>query len=78
MLCQKANPYNARINLNGKSKIPPTILNINSIVKPKILNGIKIIQANINKKKSTIANGQHITKRIHRSRNAIIVFILKV
>jgi len=64
--------------LNGNNRIAPTSLKITSRVKPMILKGISIIHAKINKKKSPIANGQHRTKRIHQSNNAIIVFMKAV
>lgn len=48
------------------------------MVNPNILNGIKIIHAKINKKKSTIANGQHNTNRIHHSKIAIMDFIQNI
>jgi len=63
------------ITLNGNSRIPPTILKITSMVNPRILNGIRMIHAKINKKNSIMASGQHITNRMHKSKKAIIVFI---
>lgn len=63
------------ITLNGKSKIPPTILNITSIVKPSILKGMRMTQANRNRKNTIIARGQHITNRMQRSKKAITVFM---
>jgi len=45
------------------------------MVKPRILNGMSMIQAMIKRKNSTMASGQHRTKSIHHNNNAIRVFI---
>lgn len=68
-------PYIARIILNGKSSMPPTILKTSSSVNPTILNGNRISQISGNNNSTTNAIGQHITKRIHqriKPRNVLI------
>jgi len=56
-------------------KSAPMNLKMISIEKPMILNGNMISQINGNRNKSTIAKGQHSTKRIHQRINVINVFI---
>jgi len=46
-----------------------------SIVNPRILKGMRIIQANMNRKNKTIAKGQHITNKMQKRRKAIKVFM---
>lgn len=67
----------ALIRRNGNNKIPPTILKITSNVNPNILNGNRMIQAMMKRKNKPMANGQHITKSMHKSIKAIKVFIDK-
>jgi hypothetical protein len=67
--------HKALMTRKGNSNMPPTILKITSMVNPRILNGINMIQAKINRKKNTIAKGQHRTNRMHQSKIAMIDFM---
>jgi len=63
--------------LNGNNKIAPTILKTRPIVKPRILNGSKMSQKKIKRKKTPIANGQHIENNMQKSISVINSFICK-
>src|SRR5690606_1852595 len=65
----------APTNLNGKSRIPLTILNTNSSVKPTILNGNRISQTNGRRKIAAMASGQQTTKSKHQSNIPINVLM---
>ncbi len=56
-------------------KRAPMSLKMISIEKPTILNGNMISQIKGKRNKSTMAKGQHSTKRIHQRINVINVFI---